>query len=205
MFFSSGRIDSAVERSALIRGALSVARRAHAGQQRETGNGEIAFIHHPLEVAERVAVDEEHPNEALAAALLHDTVEHAGLDPAMLRRRFGDTVGEIVEAMTEDQEIEDFEERKEEHRERVAAASPEARAVFAADKTANVATLREAYIDFEENVDEGLPVSLDSKITAWEYDLEMLFDHSPGVLLVDRLADELVGLWGQRAQAVPLV
>ena len=51
-----------------------------------------------------------------------------------------------------------------------------------------------------EDVDEDLPVSLDIKILVWEFDLEMLFAHSPGVALVERFADEMVGLWGQRAE-----
>ncbi|HXS46670.1 MAG TPA: hypothetical protein VN756_04335, partial [Solirubrobacterales bacterium] len=55
MSFYSSRIDSKAERSALVRGALSVARRAHAGQVRETGSGEIPFIEHLLAVAERLA------------------------------------------------------------------------------------------------------------------------------------------------------
>ncbi len=38
------------------------------------------------------------------------------------------------------------------------------------------------------------------KILVWEFDLEMLFANAPGVPLVDRFADEMVGLWGQRAE-----
>jgi hypothetical protein len=82
----------------------------------------------------------------------------------------------------------------------VAATGPEARVVFAADKIANVEVLREAYSIMGESVDMNLPVSLDMKILVWEYDLEMLFDESPGVPLVDRFANEMIGLWGQRAE-----
>jgi (p)ppGpp synthase/HD superfamily hydrolase len=187
------------ERSALVRGALSVARQAHAGQVRQTGSGEIPFIDHPLAVTERLAEDGQR-DEVLAAALLHDVIEHAGVDPEELRDRFGDEVAELVEALTEDAEINPYEERKEEHRDRVGAASPEARAIFTADKTANVAVLREAYAIEGEGVDESLPVPLDLKILVWEFDLEMLFDKSPGVALVDRFAEEMIGLWAQRAE-----
>lgn len=199
---SSSRIDSTAERSALVRGALSVARRAHAGQVRETGSGGMPFIEHPLAVAERL-IDDDYPEDVLAAGLLHDTIEHAETQPAELQERFGEQVRGLVETLTEDTEIEDYEERKEEHRDRLAAASFGARAVFAADKTANVAVLREAYALEGEDVDARLPVSLDRKILVWEYDLEMLFDESPGVPLVDRFADELVALWGQRAAGEP--
>jgi hypothetical protein len=199
MPFPSSRIDSKAERSALVRGALSVARRAHSGQFRQTGCDEIPFIEHLLAVAE-LLVEHTYADEVIAAGLLHDVAEHAEIEPESLRNRFGDEVAGLVEALTEDASIADYEERKREHRERVGAAGAGARAIFAADKTANVAVLREAYEILGEDVDEDLPVSLDVKILVWEFDLEMLFAHSPGVALVDRFADEMVGLWGQRAE-----
>jgi sulfur carrier protein ThiS len=195
----SSRIDAKAERSALVRGALSVARRSHAGQFRQTGCDEAPFIKHLLTVAELLA-EEGYPEETLAAALLHDVAEHAEVEPESLRGRFGDEVVELVEALTEDASISDYEERKKEHRERVAAAGLHAQAIFAADKAANVAVLRDAYEVLGEDVDADMPVSLDVKILVWEFDLEMLFVHSPGVALVDRFADEMVGLWGQRAE-----
>ena len=195
---SSPRIDAAAESSDLVRKALSLARDAHGGQIRETGSGEIPFIEHPLSVAERLA-EEGFGEEALAAALLHDVVEHAEIELADVRRRYGGQVADLVAALTEDETIERYQDRKEEHRKRVAAAGPDARAVFTADKMANVEVLREAYDIEGEEVDEALPVSLDLKIYVWELDLEMLFNESPGVRLVDRFAEEMTGLWGQRA------
>jgi (p)ppGpp synthase/HD superfamily hydrolase len=192
------RIEAAAGRSDLVRDALSTAREAHEGQVRETGSGEIPFIEHPLAVAERLA-EEDYGEEVLAAGLLHDVVEHADFDPGEVRKRFGNEVGDLVEAMTEDESIESYEGRKEEHRDRIAAAGPGARAVFTADKMANVEVLRRAYEVEGEGVDAELPVSLDLKIFVWELDLEMLFNESPGVQLVDRYASEMTGLWGQRA------
>lgn len=195
----SSRIDSKAERSALVRGALSVARRAHAGELRQTGCSEIPFIDHVLSVAELLAEDG-YPDETVAAGLLHDVAEHAEVAPESLGSRFGDEVVRLVEALTEDATIPDYEARKKEHRERVATAGPQAHAIFAADKAANVAVLREAYEVLGEAVDEGLPVKLDVKILVWEFDLEMLFARSPDIALVERFADEMVGLWGQRAE-----
>jgi HD domain-containing protein len=189
----------AVDRSPLLRGAISTARRAHAGQTRETGCGEIPFIDHPLAVAELLA-EQDYPDAVLAAALLHDVTEHAGVEAGELSARFGEEVVGLVSTLTEDRGIEDYEERKEEHRDRVARAGPQARAIFAADKIANVIVLREAYAVVGEAVDANLPVSLDLKILVWEYDLEMLFDKSPGVPLVDRFSEEMLGLWGERAE-----
>lgn len=199
MSFSASRIDSKAERSALVRGALSVARRAHAGQFRQTGCDEIAFVEHLLAVGELLA---EHgcPDEVIAAGLLHDVAEHAEIEPGSLQGRFGADVAAMVEALTEDPAIPDYQERKKEHRERVAAAGEGAQAVFAADKTANVAVLRKAYEILGEGVDEDLPVSLDIKILVWEFDLEMLFASVPDTPLVEAFAEEMVGLWGQRAE-----
>jgi (p)ppGpp synthase/HD superfamily hydrolase len=195
---SPPRIDSAAGRSALVRGALSVARRAHAGQTRDTGFGDIPFIDHPLAVAELLA-EQGYPDDVLAAALLHDAFEYTAVSRPELAERFGERVAGLVDALTEDLEIEPYDERKEEYRERVAAAGADARAVFAADRTANVIATREAYAEVGESVDAGMEVSLDLKILVWEYDLEMLFDRSPGVPLVERFTDEMVGLWGDRA------
>jgi (p)ppGpp synthase/HD superfamily hydrolase len=195
---SSPRIDAIAESSELVRDAISMARATHNRQVRETGSGEIPFIEHPLAVAERLA-EEGFGEEVVAAGLLHDAVEHADVELSELEVRFGEQVAALVEAMTENETIERYEERKEEHRDRVAAAGPEARAIFTADKMANVEVLREAYDVEGEDVDVALPVSLDLKIYVWELDLEMLFNESPGVPLVDRFADQMTGLWGQRA------
>jgi GTP diphosphokinase / guanosine-3',5'-bis(diphosphate) 3'-diphosphatase len=186
------------EHSDLVRDALALARETHRGQVRETGSGEIPFIEHPVVVAERLA-EEGFGREVLAAALLHDVVEHGDVELSALSERYGEQVAELVAALTEDETIEHYQERKEEHRTRVAAAGADARAIFTADKMVNVEVLREAYDVEGEEVDAALPVSLDLKIFIWELDLEMLFNESPGVPLVDRFADEMTGLWGQRA------
>lgn len=176
-----------------------MARRAHAGEVRDTGAGEIPFVEHPIAVAERL-LGAGYGDEVVAAGLLHDVVEHAGVAPPALRRAFGWEVASLVGAVTEEPAIEDYEERKHELRVRVAVARPEARALFAADKTANVTVLRGAYAVEGEGVDASLPVSLDRKILVWEHDLEMLFERSPSVPLVDRFAAELIALWAQRSE-----
>src|SRR5262245_14271845 len=108
---SRNRIEVAAGDSALVREALAVPPRAHAGQVRETGNGEIAFIDHPLAVVERLTVDK-YPPEVLAVGLLHDTVEHAGYDPGELHERFGEEIATAVLALSADPAIPDYEERK---------------------------------------------------------------------------------------------
>lgn len=197
---STPGIDAAVERSDLARDALELARRAHAGQLRRGSDGR-PYIEHPVAVAE-LLLERRYRDEVLAAALLHDVVEKSETSAAEVRQRFGDTVGDLVDALTEDETIPAYEERKQEHRWRVAETGPEALAIFAADKLTNVMMLREAYALIEESVSEELAVSLDLKIYIWEADLEMLFDEAPDMDLTEQLADEMVGLWGDRFRAV---
>jgi len=197
---STPGIDAAVERSALVKDALELARRAHAGQLRRGSDGH-PFIDHPVAVAEKL-YGHRYPDEVLAAALLHDVVEKSEVGMPEVRSRFGDGVGDLVEAMTEDETIESYEERKEEHRRRVAEADPAALAIFAADKLTNVAMLREAYALIAESVSDELAVPLDLKIYIWEEDLEMLFDRASEMPLTNEFADEMVGLWGDRFRSV---
>jgi guanosine-3',5'-bis(diphosphate) 3'-pyrophosphohydrolase len=197
---STPGIDAAVERSALVKDALETARRAHAGQLRRGSDGR-PFIDHPLAVAELLA-NARYGDEVLAAALLHDVVEKSETEIGEVRARFGDVVGDLVAAMTEDETIPSYEERKEEHRHRVAEADPAALAIFAADKLTNVSMLREAYALISEGVSEELAVPLDLKIYIWEGDLEMLFDEAPDLRLTNELADEMVELWGDRFKSV---
>jgi guanosine-3',5'-bis(diphosphate) 3'-pyrophosphohydrolase len=199
---STPRIDAAAERSNLVREALEMARSAHAGQIRNGSSDGMPFIEHPIAVSERLA-QHRYDDEVLAAALLHDVVEKSEIGADKIRERFGERVAGMVEALTEDESIADYEERKKEHRGRVARADPAALAIFAADKLVNVAMLRETFaLIGEEGVSEELKVPLDLKVYVWESDLEMLFDHAPETPLTDEFADEMVGLWGDRFRAV---
>jgi (p)ppGpp synthase/HD superfamily hydrolase len=200
----SSWIETAAQRSDLVREALALARELHVGEWRETGAGEMPFIDHPLAVADRLA-EEKFSEEMVAAGLLHDVLEYTYYPLARLRDRFGVDVAAIVFALTEDMEIESYEERKDEVRHLVAEAGPDAWMVFAADKISNVEVLRKAYAIEGEEVDEDLPIELNRKILVWEDDLEMLFDETAeGTPLVDRFASEMVGLWGQRAEELRL-
>lgn len=198
---STPGIDAAVERSDLVKEALETARRAHAGQVRSGSSDGMPFIEHPIAVAEHLT-RYRHGDEVLAAALLHDVVESSEIEVADVRERFGETVAALVAALTEDETIASYEDRKEEHRRRVAKADPAALAIFAADKLTNVAMLREAYELIGEGVSDELKVPLDLKIYIWESDLEMLFDEASEMPLTNEFADEMVALWGDRFKAV---
>ena len=154
-----------------------------------------------MAVAERLA-EQRQRDEVLAAGLLHDVVEKSAIGIEEVRAEFGDVVGDLVAAMTENEEIPAYEERKDEHRRRVAESGDAALAIFAADKLANVAMLREAYLLFGESAGDELAVPLDLKVFVWEEDLEMLFGAAPEMALTSQLADELVKLWGDRFKSV---
>ena len=101
-------------------------------------------------------------------------------------------VADLVAALTEDESIEPYEERKDEHRGGSRRPAATALAIYAADKLTNVGVLREAYAGEGEAVGDEFEVPLDVKIDVWEADLEMLFARRPELPFVDELADELV-------------
>ena len=76
--------------------AFEVAKNAHAGQLRKSGD---AYITHPVAVAEILAKLGLN-SEALVAALLHDTVEDTSYSLAKLRKDFGDEVANLVDGVT---------------------------------------------------------------------------------------------------------
>ncbi len=81
---------------AIIDRAYKVAKEKHAGQKRQSGE---PYITHPLAVAEILA-DLGLGPRAIAAALLHDTVEDTGYALSELTAEFGDEVAMLVDGVT---------------------------------------------------------------------------------------------------------
>lgn len=80
--------------------ALDFAHRAHLGQTRE-GKSPLPYLHHPLEVAWLLAhVGGVSDCEAIAAALLHDTVEEANVRLEKIEEEFGSRVCILVRELT---------------------------------------------------------------------------------------------------------
>jgi (p)ppGpp synthase/HD superfamily hydrolase len=183
------RIDAAATRSDLLGTALDVARQAHRGQVRNASGGR-PYIDHPISVAERLS-GFGFGDEVLAAALLHDVVEDSDMGVEDIRRAGGDRVAELVGVLTDDEGVEPYARRKEEHRGRVERAGPDALAVYTADKLSNITMLRDAYAAEGEQIAGELKVPLDEKIEIWEQDLEMLRRHSAAGPAIAELAEEL--------------
>ncbi len=178
--------------------AYALAREAHSGQAGKDGRS--PYIRHPLSVAARLAA-EGLDEPTLVAAILHDVVESSDLGLDEVVARFGTEVGELVSALTDDATIEDYEERRDEHRARVAAAGPRAGAIYAADKLANVRDMHDLYSEAgEAAVEERLPVSLDARMDLWQRDLAMLESMSPGLELTSDLRDELDAFEAERSR-----
>jgi GTP pyrophosphokinase len=80
----------------IIERAYAVADKAHSGQTRQSGE---PYITHPLAVAQILA-DLGLGPKAIAAALLHDTVEDTGYALDALTAEFGDEVAMLVDGVT---------------------------------------------------------------------------------------------------------
>ncbi len=122
-----------------IERAIEVALEAHAGQRRRCGR-EGPYVVHPIHAAfmlARLGLDE----LSIQGALLHDVIEDCpDWTLERLAELFGDEVADLVAQLTEDKRA-SWEERKRAAIERVVSMSAEARAVKAADKLHNLATL----------------------------------------------------------------
>ncbi len=178
-------IDAAAARSALIARALAKATAAHAGQIRN-GSGGLPYIEHPRMVAATLAA-RGYAEETLAAALLHDVVEDSDTTVEDLRGEFGDTIADLVATLSDDESIESYRDRKDEHRGRVAAVDGDAAAIYAADKLTNMTTLDAAIKAEGMRVADEYEVPIGLKLEVWEADAAMLRHGAPELPLLDPL------------------
>jgi (p)ppGpp synthase/HD superfamily hydrolase len=186
-----GAADLLLDESPLLQKAAETAQREHAGQSRKAN--QASYFDHVLRVA-AVLREAGFDDEVVAAALLHDTAEHTALELEDIRSRFGERIGALVEAMSDREEIEDWEQRKAEHRERVSAAGRDAVAIYAADKLCGVREARDGYAEIAEGVEERLGNSLDLRLRAWEEDLRMVAAIEPPLPITAELERELAQL-----------
>jgi (p)ppGpp synthase/HD superfamily hydrolase len=122
----------------LAQAAVRFAYARHANQYRETDHA--PFIAHPVEVGELLG-DDGQPDEVVAAGLLHDLLEKTATTSPELQRRFGVRVARLVESVSDDPSIDDYESRKRDLRDRVARGDSNTWAIFAADKISKVREL----------------------------------------------------------------
>lgn len=84
------------EQVQLVQDSFAVARDAHDGQQRSSGD---PYITHPVAVA-AILADMHMDHETLMGALLHDVIEDTHHDKDSLQSQFGETVAELVEGVS---------------------------------------------------------------------------------------------------------
>jgi (p)ppGpp synthase/HD superfamily hydrolase len=123
--------------------AVEYAAHAHAGQVRK--GTDVPYLSHLLAVAAQVIEDGGAEDEAVAA-LLHDVVEDQGGWPRLLdvRERFGDHVGDLVEACTDYDvtgERDPWPVRKERYLAHIAEMSEPVRRISLADKLHNARSI----------------------------------------------------------------
>jgi (p)ppGpp synthase/HD superfamily hydrolase len=176
------------EERPVLRAAYEWAAQLHAAQRRDVDRA--PFILHPLEVGALLS-SRGFDDEVVAAGLLHDVLEDtdAGLDE--VRRRFGDRIADAVAAVTEDPTIEDYRARKAALRDQVAAAGPDAHAVYAADKVAKARELRAKAALTESFLDDP---DLRRRLEHYEQSLATLREVAGVPSLVEALAFELWAL-----------
>jgi (p)ppGpp synthase/HD superfamily hydrolase len=166
--------------------AFVFARERHAAQRRDA-DGSPALMH-PLEVAAslRFAGEED---TVVAAGLLHDVLEDTDAERQEVAERFGPEVAEIVDALTEDEAIHDYGQRKAELRERAREAGARAAVVFTADKLSKARELR-VLIAARGGADEEIR----RKAEHYAYSLDMVDEVIPDHPLVGHLRFQLEAL-----------
>jgi (p)ppGpp synthase/HD superfamily hydrolase len=121
----------------IIDSALIFAARAHRDQLRK--GSQIPYIVHPVGVMLVLEQAGEHDPQLLAAALLHDTIEDAGVSAETLAEHFGPRVAEIVVGCSEPNHGADaWEARKQHTVDTLRSASRDVQLVAAADKLHNL-------------------------------------------------------------------
>jgi hypothetical protein len=139
-------------------------------------------------------------DEVIAAGILHDTIEKTGADASDLRARFGARVAELVLAVSEDETISRYQQRKAALRRQVAAAGADAQMIFAADKVSKVRELRLAIARCSrrgEQPDQSLLRR--RRLIHYRRCLGMLEEGLGGSPLVEQLRVELVRLQARLA------
>ena len=127
--------------------AICFAVKAHSGAVRKGTT--VPYILHPLEAA-AIAASITDDQDVIAAAVLHDVPEDAGVTPEELKREFGPRIAALVSAATEDRSDpraheETWKARKQHTIDATANASYEEKIVIFADKLANVRAIHRDY------------------------------------------------------------
>ncbi len=171
--------------------ALRFARRVHFGQHRkQTGE---QFVEHPIAVA-RLLTESGYDGPLISAAYLHDVVEKTNVELDEIRERFGPSVAELVDCLSEDPEIAGYGERKRALRRGILESGGDPVIIYAADRVVNIRDWRKVAPEDRDAVGERLGTTLDERLQLWSEDLEELHDLDPETPFLSQIETELNGL-----------
>jgi (p)ppGpp synthase/HD superfamily hydrolase len=128
------------EGMAMIFRAIEFAARAHRHHCRK--GTRIPYIVHPLNVA-KILIEFGCPDEVVIAGILHDTTEDTPVTIAEIRKEFGDNVAALVEAASEPDKSDTWENRKSHTVEFLKTAPMDVLILSCADKLDNVKSIIE--------------------------------------------------------------
>jgi (p)ppGpp synthase/HD superfamily hydrolase len=177
--------------SELATTALRFARRAHLGQHRKQTHEQ--FVEHPIAVAKLIS-DEGFNGSILAAAYLHDVVEKTEVDTTEIRERFGPDVADVVDALTDDDSVADYAERKRALRRQVIDSGRDSVLIYAADRVANMRDWRKVPPANREEIGARLGTTLEQRLDLWAEDLEDLSAYDPELPFLAEMEIELRAL-----------
>lgn len=153
--------------STLLIDAIAFAAEKHRNQRRKDAEAS-PYINHPIALARVLAIEGGVTDAiALAAAVLHDTIEDTQTKVEELRERFGGEITAVVQEVTDDKAL-DKAERKRLQVEHAPHLSSRAKLVKLADKICNVRDVastppagwplerRQEYFDWAKQVVDGM-------------------------------------------------
>jgi (p)ppGpp synthase/HD superfamily hydrolase len=122
--------------------AIEFSTKAHTGLYRK--GTKIPYITHPLNVAQ-ILIEYECPESVVTAGILHDTLEDTQATVDDIRDAFGYEVADLVNAVSEPNKSDTWENRKAHTIKHLKTASPEVLMISLADKIDNIKKIREDY------------------------------------------------------------
>ena len=150
--------------SAMIFDAIEYAARAHREHYRK--GTRIPYIAHLISVA-KILIEYDCAEEIIVAGLLHDTVEDTSVTFEDIRKSFGETVASLVNAASEPDKSDTWENRKKHTIEYLKTAPMDVLLLSCADKLDNIRSIKDDYERFGESVWKHFRRAKDSQ--EWYY------------------------------------
>jgi enoyl-CoA hydratase len=172
--------------------AYAFAEKAHRDKLDRYGLG--PFIAHPVAVAALVRGFGDPEMEA--AAYLHDTIEKTEVTPEILESEFGPEILDLVMTLSQSPNIDDRDERREDHRRRIRSAGWKAQVIYTADRVDGMARM----IELIESGTDADSIEAPRRIEAWRGDLEVIHDMDVPAELLAECSERLVLLAGLAAR-----